>query len=99
MKSKSQKINIVDIIDDYVLCGKTKSEFNDDYVLNGDSKIDDVKYVIMNKLCETDRRILLLYAYTGSLRTTGNYLHCSYSKVSYLLKDIREKINQELARL
>lgn len=94
-----KNINIKDIFDDYILDKKNLEQFNDDYVYKEDSRAADVKYVIMNKLSEYERRLFLIYVDSGSLRQTSKVFNCSYSKIWYIIKDIREKIINELQKL
>ena len=53
----------------------------------------------MNKLEEWEKRLFLIYIETGSLRETGKVFHCSYSKIHYVLRDIKAKIIEELNKL
>ena len=94
-----KNINIQDIFDDYILQKKSLEQFNDDYVYKEDSRAADVKYVIMNKLEEWEKRLFLIYIETGSLRETGKVFHCSYSKIHYVVRDIKAKIIEELQKL
>lgn len=94
-----KNINIQDIFDDYILEKKSKEQFNEDYIYNSKSRADDVKYVIMNKLEEWEKRLFLIYIETGSLRETGKVFHCSYSKIHYVVRDIKAKIIAELRNL
>lgn len=94
-----KNINIQDIFDDYILEKKTLEQFNKDYIYNSKSLADDVKYVIMNKLEEWEKRLFLIYIETGSLRETGKVFHCSYSKIHYVVRDIKAKIIEELNKL
>ena len=61
-------INIQDLFDDYLLDKKSVQQFNNDYVYKDDSRAADVKYVILNKLTEYERRLFLIYTDSGSLR-------------------------------
>lgn len=92
-------INIQNLFDDYLLDKKSVQQFNNDYVYKDDSRAADVKYVILNKLSEYERRLFLIYIDSGSLRQTGKVFNCSYSKIWYIIKDIREKIIDELQKL
>lgn len=94
-----KNIKIKDIFDDYILDKKSVEQFNKDYIYNSKSMADDVKYVIMNKLEEYERRLFLIYVDSGSLRQTSKVFNCSYSKIWYIIKDIREKIINELQKL
>lgn len=94
-----KNINIQDIFDDYILEKKSVEQFNEDYIYNSKSRADDVKYVIMNKLEEWEKRLFLIYIDTGSLRETGKVFHCSYSKIHYVVRDIKAKIMEELNNL
>lgn len=93
-------MNINEILDDLILEGRTRDQFND-YIKYSDqtTDIDVYKYVILNKLSEVDRRILLLYAECGNLREAAVYLGCSFTKLSYLIRNIRKKINRHIRKL
>ena len=78
------------LINKYLLEGMSKEQFNEYF---------KYQFVILNKLSESDRRIILLYTETGNLRDTAKYLNCSFTKLSYVIKNIREKINKHISKL
>ena len=55
-----------------------------------------IKQAIFNKLDVIDRRVLLLYAETMSLRKVGQILGVSTSKVYSMISRIRNIIKNEL---
>lgn len=81
-------INIKEIYEDY---SPDNSLFSDE-----DTKINFLKNIIFNKLNEVDRRIILMYAETGSLRKLGKELGISASSALIKIKEIRNKIYEYL---
>lgn len=80
------------LINKYLLEGMSKEQFNEYFKYQETDYLDNYKFVILNKLSESDRRIILLYTETGNLRDTAKYLNCSFTKLSYVIKNIREKL-------
>ena len=87
------------LINKYLLEGMSKEQFNEYFKYQETDYLDNYKFVILNKLSESDRRIILLYTETGNLRDTAKYLNCSFTKLSYVIKNIREKINKHIKEL
>ena len=87
------------LINKYLLEGMSKEQFNEYFKYQETDYLDNYKFVILNKLSESDRRIILLYTETGNLRDTAKYLNCSFTKLSYVVKNIREKINKHISKL
>lgn len=77
-------INIKDILEDYK---PDNSIFS-----NEDKNINILKNIIYNHLNEVDRRIILMYAETGSLRKLGKELGVSASTALNKIREIRNKI-------
>ena len=87
------------LINKYLLEGMSKEQFNEYFKYQETDYLDNYKFVILNKLSESDRRIILLYTETENLRDTAKYLNCSFTKLSYVIKNIREKINKHISKL
>ena len=61
-----------------------------------DMRTHRVKEVIASRLTEVDRRIILLYAETGSVRDTAALLGCSRSEAQRHIQRIRNLIINEI---
>lgn len=80
----STQININNILEDYKPVNDLFSE--------EDSEINKLKNIIYNNLNEVDRRIILIYAECGSLRTLGKELGVCASTARNKIIEIRNKI-------
>lgn len=65
---------------------------DDDMFSEEDVRLNRIKHIIYEKLSETDKRVLLLYAELGSQRKVGEKLGVSASTVNILIKKIRKQI-------
>lgn len=92
-------MNINEILNNLILEGQTQEQFNNNVKYSDVDDIELYKYVILNKLNEVDRRIILLYAECGNLRDTAKYLGVSFTKLSYVIRNIRRKINKHIQKL
>lgn len=78
------------------------AEFGDDYrpdvsiFRRDDARTHRVKEIIASELTEVDRRIILLYTETGSLRETASLLGCSKTTLESHIKRIRNEIKSRL---
>lgn len=78
------------------------STFADDYNPNSsifrkdDERTHKVKTIIASDLSEVDRRIILLYAETGSLRETARLLGVSKTYLAMHINRIRTEIKEKL---
>lgn len=61
-----------------------------------DERMNALKHIIYEKLSETDKRVILLYAELGSQREVGRKLGVSASTVNILIKRIRNEILKHL---
>lgn len=61
-----------------------------------DERTHRVKEIIAIELPEVDRRIILLYAETGSMRETARLLGCSRTFLENNVKRIRNEIKKRL---
>lgn len=76
-----------DILKDYPL---------DDSIFNGEpDKVRRVKEIVINKLDQVERTLILLYADCGSLRAVGKRLGLSHQSVKKIIDEIKEKILRE----
>ena len=67
-------------------------EYNDSIFNEEDFKISKIKWIVENKLSQSDRIILLLYCELGSQRKVGKMLGVSGSTINIEMKRIRKKI-------
>ncbi|WP_406539148.1 sigma factor-like helix-turn-helix DNA-binding protein [Fibrobacter sp.] len=65
---------------------------DDDIMSEEEFRVNAIKHIIYDKLSETDKRVILLYAELGSQREVGRKLGVSASTVNILIKRIREDI-------
>lgn len=78
------------------------SEFMGDFAPDGsvfrrdDERTHRIKEIIARELPEVDRRIILLYAETGSMRETARLLGCSRTLLENNVKRIRNEIKRRL---
>lgn len=69
---------------------------DDDLFSVEDERVNALKHIIYDKLSETDKRVILLYAELGSQREVGRKLGVSASTVNILIKRIRNEILKHL---
>lgn len=69
---------------------------DDDLFSAEDERMNALKHIIYEKLSETDKRVILLYAELGSQREVGRKLGVSASTVNILIKRIRNEILKHL---
>ena len=69
---------------------------DDDLFSTEDERVNALKHIIYEKLSETDKRVILLYAELGSQREVGRKLGVSASTVNILIKRIRNEILKHL---
>ena len=67
----------------------------DDTIWCEDEKLNAIKHKIMDRLNDTEKRLLLLYAEIGSQRKVAELLRVSPATINRIIKDIREKLNKE----
>lgn len=79
----SQKINLDELLEEYQLDFSLFSNL-DDRLLDMADKWD--------KLKDTDKIVLILYAEYGSLRKVGSLLGFSHSTIDKYIKEIRSKL-------
>jgi len=77
-------INMTRILGDYLP--------DDDIFSEEPELINRIKHIIYEKLSETDKRVLLLYAELSSQRKVGEKLGVSASTVNILIRKIRNRI-------
>lgn len=77
-------INMKRILEDYLP--------DDDIMSEEEFRVNAIKHIIYDKLSETDKRVILLYAELGSQREVGRKLGVSASTVNILIKRIRKDI-------
>lgn len=65
---------------------------DDDIMSEEEFRVNAIKHIIYDKLSETDKRVILLYAELGSQREVGRKLGVSASTVNILIKRIRKDI-------
>lgn len=76
-----------DILKDYPL---------DESIFNGEpDKVRRVKEIVINRLDQVERTLILLYADCGSLRAVGKRLGLSHQSVKKIIDEIKEKILRE----
>ena len=86
-KQKENKLsgfNIYDVEDEYA---PNYSIFDDD-----DEEVKKIKYIIFNKLSETDKRIILSYSELGNIRDTAKLFKVSPTTIWNKISEIRIKI-------
>ena len=69
-------------------------DYNSSIFNEEDFKISKLKWIIANKLSQSDRTILLLYCELGSQRKVGKMLGVSGSTVNIELKRIRKQVKE-----
>ena len=83
-----------DVIRDYK---EIRKDFEiDDSIFNAEpDKVRRIKEIVLNRLDQVERTLILLYADCGSLRDLGKRLGMSYGSVKRVLDPIKEKILKE----
>lgn len=83
-----------DVIRDYK---EIRKDFEiDDSIFNAEpDKVRRIKEIVLTKLDQVERTLILLYADCGSLRDLGKRLGMSYGSVKRVLDPIKEKILTE----
>lgn len=87
-RSNNEKLDIKEILEEY--------KPDDDIFNDEDELINNLKHIIYQKLNEVDKRIILMYAELKSLRKLGEELGISASSAFFKIKEIRNKIYNEL---
>ena len=85
-KVKKHLVNVSDMFEEFK---ENKDIFNDEEDL-----VKITKYIIWNKLDDTERRVLLLYVEIGNLRDTAKILNVSTSTVCNFIREIKNKIKE-----
>ena len=83
-----------DVIRDYKEIRKD-FEINDSIFNAEPDKVRRIKEIVLNRLDQVERTLILLYADCGSLRDLGKRLGMSYGSVKRVLDPIKEKILTE----
>ena len=83
-ENKLKGFNIYDIEDEYK---PNNSIFDED-----DEEVKKIKYIIYNKLSETDRRIILAYSEIGNIRDTAKLFKVSPTTIWNMIKNIKRQI-------
>jgi predicted DNA-binding protein (UPF0251 family) len=81
---EDKNFNIYDLEETYKF---DPSIFNQD-----DDTVRKIKYVIENKLSETERRIILVYTHIGNIRDTASVFKVSPTTIWNQINNIRKKI-------
>lgn len=83
-----------DVLRDYK---EIRKDFEiDDSIFNAEpDKVRRIKEIVLNRLDQVERTLILLYADCGSLRDLGKRLGMSYGSVKRVLDPIKEKIMRE----
>ena len=83
-----------DVLRDYK---EIRKDFEiDDSIFNAEpDKVRRIKEIVLNRLDQVERTLILLYADCGSLRDLGQRLGMSYGSVKRVLDPIKEKILTE----
>lgn len=81
---EDKNFNIYDLEEAYKF---DPSIFNQD-----DDTVRKIKYVITNKLSETERRIILVYSHIGNIRDTASVFKVSPTTIWNQINNIRKKI-------
>ena len=83
-----------DVLRDYK---EIRKDFEiDDSIFNAETdKVRRIKEIVLNRLDQVERTLILLYADCGSLRDLGKRLGMSYGSVKRVLDPIKEKILTE----
>lgn len=83
-----------DVLRDYK---EIRKDFEiDDSIFNAETdKVRRIKEIVLNRLNQVERALILLYADCGSLRDLGKRLGMSYGSVKRVLDPIKEKILTE----
>lgn len=80
---------------------RTYRDIRQDFVLvdplftSEPDKVRRVKEIVLNRIPQVDRTIILMYADCGSLREMGRRLGLSHSSVKVIVDRIREDILRE----
>lgn len=85
-KKKTEDIDIKELMLEYAE--------NNDIFTDEDDKITKVKKILWHRLNETDRRIMMIYAETASLRTTAKIIGVSVCTIHHKIHQIQEEFKQ-----
>lgn len=78
---------------------KEDYQFNPDIFTEDDERVAKVKYIIDNRLSQTDKIIILLYADCGSLRKLGQRMGMSHMTLQKQVVRIKNIIINEYGKL
>lgn len=83
-ENKLKCFNIYAVEDEYK---PNNSIFDED-----EEEVKKIKYIIFNKLNETERRIILAYAELGNIRDTAKLFKVSPTTIWNMIKNIKRQI-------
>lgn len=83
-ENKLKGFNIYAVEDEYK---PNNSIFDED-----EEEVKKIKYIIFNKLNETERRIILAYAELGNIRDTAKLFKVSPTTIWNMIKNIKRQI-------
>lgn len=83
-----EQFNIYQVIEEY--------QPNNSIFSEEEEKTHRIKKIIFNKMDETDRRIILAYSEIGNIRDTAKLFKVSPTTIWIKIKEIREKIINNL---
>lgn len=63
---------------------------------NDEEEVKKIKYIIFNKLSETDKRIILSYSELGNIRETSKLFKVSPTTIWNRIKEIKKAIINQL---
>lgn len=88
-KAKDNKNKLVDVECEFILI---EQEYTAD-------EMSDYMYQQFSSLHPADRRLLIIYAETQSMRETAKLLGCHHNTILNKMKSIRENFSKELCGL
>ena len=95
IQNNASRVNISKLLDIYIY--DSISEDIDDYFkYSSKNIIDDIRYVILTHLSESERRVIILYAETHNYAEIGRLLNCSANAIKKYIIKIQEKIISEI---
>lgn len=95
IKKNLHDVNLSTLLDIY-LYDRVLDNIEDFYTYSTKTINDEILYIIIKKLTEPERRIIILYAETHNYTEIARLLNCSSNAVKKYIIKIQNKIKEEL---
>lgn len=95
IQNNASRVNISKLLDIYIY-DSIPNDVDDYFKYSSKNIIDDVRYIILKHLDESERRVLILYAEKHNYAEIGRLLNCSANAIKKYIIKIQDKIISEI---